>query len=581
MSCTPYVLFGSLGAILINVGFITLITWGASTYWPIGFVLCVGYTVVLFTTGRRLEDSTVRQYESVRGNESDQEEIPFHSGPVTEGSEPNSHTNDVQTSTTITTTKLPLTVSILYGLGVVSLGVCGSIFSTNMVPQCNDPSSSWHPKHEWVTNISSLPKGAVQKWAVSSSDGPYRSYAYVESTNTTMFAGFDAGSFEFSQCLFTVNVTAPPQKHRDFKLPERFTVVNNETVCFTSLISDNFLRVLCSDGTGFRSIVSPKAPLYEPNSDLFDLYAWNDTLWFKQVPPYNSASGYLVVSLIVKTMEYSLHSTFEEAHRETECTNATFKQYLVSLFTVAIPTTLVSLALWKAKSPPTMAITTFCGLSLIFTCICVMVDPNNYAGETPWQWWFCLFGAAWLVVSTYLNLTRKISLATAPLDWGFVVATLGFAYGAVSLLPMDNDDLLAWLLLNISVVFPILLFGMANSSMTLIFLGSLGFLADAARISQFVKYDILSFVVFSVSGLVVGWIGFKLTTYQYVVQNFAAGMVRKIDEALFGYVLPDQQSMADRVEAPVSRDVDETAGTDDSESDDAIENPFGEQVANP
>lgn len=40
--------FAWVGAILVNIGFVALITWGASTLWPLGFVLCAIYTVCLY-----------------------------------------------------------------------------------------------------------------------------------------------------------------------------------------------------------------------------------------------------------------------------------------------------------------------------------------------------------------------------------------------------------------------------------------------------------------------------------------------------------------------------------------------------
>jgi hypothetical protein len=558
MACTPYVLFGWVGAILINVGFITLISWGTTIYWPLGFVACGFYTAILFALGRWLEGTPIQQYERVRNDPSRQEEIPFQDMAV--GVERNNYPNDVQDSTISTATTLPLTVSILYGLSVVSMGVCGSFFPINLVPVCTDDPYSGHPRYSWMTNFSNLPEGPVQDWARSEQVSSYGSFAYVANTKVTWFSGSDAYYNFVSPSLWAANGTAPPQNHPDYRDPQGFTVLNNDSVCFMGRGSDSqtSMRVYCSNGTKICPIVSPKAPLYDQSSDVSELFGWNNTLWFKQIQPLQIASGALVFSVKVDSMEYSLHSVRVETKWDSGCGKINFKRSLLSMFTVAIPTTLLSLALWKAKSPPSMAITTFAGFSLIFTFAYIMVDPNVMGGEAPWQWWFCLFGAAWMLGSTYLNLTIQVVVAKPPLQWGLVVAALSFAYGAVSLLPMNNDDFLAWFLLNISVVFPILFCGMANSSMFLIFLGSIGFLADAARISQLVNNEFLSFMVFSVTGLVVGFIGFQLTKNQTVVESFAVGVVSKLDVAVFGQALGDSQSRTNDMEAISTPSVVET-----------------------
>ena len=50
----PVVAFSWLGAILVNLSFVALISWGSATFWPVGLGLGILYTALLFYAAHRL-----------------------------------------------------------------------------------------------------------------------------------------------------------------------------------------------------------------------------------------------------------------------------------------------------------------------------------------------------------------------------------------------------------------------------------------------------------------------------------------------------------------------------------------------
>jgi hypothetical protein len=53
--CATEQAFAWVSALIINVAFVSLIAWGASTIWYVGFVLSAVYTVILFGLARFID----------------------------------------------------------------------------------------------------------------------------------------------------------------------------------------------------------------------------------------------------------------------------------------------------------------------------------------------------------------------------------------------------------------------------------------------------------------------------------------------------------------------------------------------
>ena len=56
--------FAWISAILVNIGFISFICWGATSFWPIGFVLSALYTFLLINLAQWLERDTNNNVEA-------------------------------------------------------------------------------------------------------------------------------------------------------------------------------------------------------------------------------------------------------------------------------------------------------------------------------------------------------------------------------------------------------------------------------------------------------------------------------------------------------------------------------------
>lgn len=94
--------FSWVGFILVNLGCITLISWGASNYWVFGFVLTALYTVLLAAAARYCQRSSTEE-ENRDNDDPIESQLAFDSR-----------------------------ASLLYALTVLSLGVTGFFLPVNI-----------------------------------------------------------------------------------------------------------------------------------------------------------------------------------------------------------------------------------------------------------------------------------------------------------------------------------------------------------------------------------------------------------------------------------------------------------------
>ena len=555
--------FAWIGAILVNIGFLALISWGGSTLWPLGFLLCGLYTVCLYSLAtwlqkRELENQYQIIGETTTTTTTTAAAAGTSDGDDVEGVRTRSSRQNAATIATSTSgrPKVSVSVNLLYGLAVISFAGTGLFLPLNLIDNCY---GTYQPDHrhggstyyKWTTNVTSLPP-KVRRWAtqVDPTYSNYPSFAYVATTKTTLFRGTDESieNPNADECLWTVDSMNPPVANEEYLSPTNFHGVTNSTVCFTSTTKANSLsrpndrwveKIFCTDERSTTNIrpALKTPPLYDSGS-VGNFKVDNGTLWFMQFYE-ESGQGVLIYSLDPTSMETTLYSERKEIdngddhHDRKHCIERIRLQAFFILLVSVLPATLVSIVAWYTQQIPSMAVTTFGGLYATFLMFYVMVaggtDDDSF--ETWNESWLCGTGLLWLIVLTYLSLDRSITRTQRiPMKWGLVVSGLGFFVGVSGLLhdAMNEDTFGFWVVWNLVAFAPLLLLGMVTNSMFLVFFGGLGFLVDAVRFSSFVSDKVsgdaqgpVGFLVFAIAGLAAGAFGYKLTQYQPFVEDAA------------------------------------------------------------
>lgn len=447
-------------------------------------------------------------------------------------------------------------MNLLFGLAVVAFGVSCFLLPINIVKGCpsSDEESIVLPDYKWETNISAVPE-AVRPWA-RNNDGnrynPVATFAYVDETKTTIFQGKGEDRSHHSKqdtsgsSLWTVGPDAPPQWHADYIAPQSFVVISNSSVCFTSYFEghDPGTKICCSDGNDIR-VATSAGPLFNTGW-IGQFLPSGGRLWFKLFDE-PTAPGTLIYSLDPEDMSTKLFSrkikNGDSDHSQSTCNRKKRIQAIAILLVAALPFTLASIFVWYSHQVSSMAVTTYAGLTAIFACVYGVIDPrmlNSRYSSWWFQLWFSVSGAVGLVLCTYFHLSECTQKASKPtFQWGLVLGGLSFGNGIIQILEMDNDTLGGWILLNIMVFGPLLLVGMINGNLFLVFLGGVGFLADAARLGALIGDHVsaharepVTFLVFSLTGLGAGFLGFRLSKYQLVVHDLAKYGVERIDDCL-------------------------------------------------
>jgi len=133
--------FAWVGAILVNFGYCTLIWWGTSTKWPLGFTLAAVYAAVLFGLANyfyRKEDNRGDDVVYLPLQEAIQEEQEPSGQPEVEPTESRSSTAPSQQGESTPERTTSVLVSLLFGLAVIALGVTGSFLPVNLFADCYD-----------------------------------------------------------------------------------------------------------------------------------------------------------------------------------------------------------------------------------------------------------------------------------------------------------------------------------------------------------------------------------------------------------------------------------------------------------
>jgi len=571
-SLSPIGAFSWVGAILVNAGFITLITWGASTIWFVGCVLCGLYSALLFCLADKI--SVMETFREQLQNlvplvESQRTEPESTTAATTTAAEAeNAGAAVVEEPPATGGGTVSILVSLLYGLAVLALGVTGAFPALNLF-DCygNNPEPNPITRGQWiVANASSLPED-VREWAQDDQfhkDDPFGAdFLYIPATGVTLFSGSnhsDGGQsilWEVSNHHYWKG--EPPTSHPDYVRPAFFTLVKPDTGCCIAGVRDKsapsspyprqkYQTIVCSVD---KSGVSAASNISEANrilpGTLLASYDEGD-LWYKESPRDGSV-GLKVYSLSPGTMASTLHSTYIPPKPSPGHKNSTSPPYdddmcsedasvrkksLSALLLSALPMLVISIRLWVTKCVPSMAVTTLVAASLVYITVYSMIRPD--VPDLAIHLWFAIgAGALWITIlgrrllvllssvsasddSSAAATTRKMP----PLIWGINAGGLCFFVGMLGATGMfDSDDWWRYLLATILCFVPLIVWGIGFDRVLLVVLGALGLLFDTWRMSLLVSSHLptnveflVSFIVLGVGGILLGALGYWLSHYQ-------------------------------------------------------------------
>jgi hypothetical protein len=351
-------LFAWIGCIIVNVAFITFISWGAATaaHWWIGFVVSIFYTAVLFALAQLLDTKEETVVDNIDR---------FHNESTGGGNGATTEEGDDEPTTTMTTHRPNMLVAILYGLAVLSLGVTGSFLAVHAIRCSTSPYYDPYNDHgrspiqpEWTTNVTMLPV-EVREWAEtapSETGLPSATFIYLPGSNTLLFDEWNDGFFGsfdvMVKPLWSVSKHGPPVMLYFFAGHE-FVLINDHETCFTTTTTTTMDRqsmrdaMACSDGRQMRLVVTSEpvsssttsrrrggetttttatTTHTNPRNLMVDA---TGMVWYKDDPPrpFNDADPYdiaasndwLVFSLDPATMIETLHSQhIDHPHNEDD-----------------------------------------------------------------------------------------------------------------------------------------------------------------------------------------------------------------------------------------------------------------------
>lgn len=135
--------FAWVGAVLVNFGYCTLIWWGTSTKWSLGFILAALYAAVLFGLANyiyRKENNLGADVVHPPLQEAilEDQEQDVSGEPEVENTESRSSTAQSQQDESALGRTTSVLVSLLFGLAVIALGVTGSFLPVNLFADCYD-----------------------------------------------------------------------------------------------------------------------------------------------------------------------------------------------------------------------------------------------------------------------------------------------------------------------------------------------------------------------------------------------------------------------------------------------------------
>ena len=458
---------------MVNVAFLSFIAWGAAANWIVGFVISVVYTNLLFVLAGFVE--TKSGWE-LTGPDTGDDGSLHDEADVGVANRMAVGANDHER-------RMPPLANLFYGLFTLALGVSGFFLPNNFFP-CGGGGGG-RPPHKpaghWATNITDLPEN-VQSWSMSTepSFSP-ATFVFIPGEKVTLFTGSDesgnnmnslwaapASVYQFSggepihfpkvthpshfivtgtgrACFFAYKTIPPPSKKHYPPQPRKIYESN---------------VIGCCDGKTLTTTDPSINELHGP----YDFYIDNTTkvLWFKDYPPSvgsQAGDGKLIYSITdYESMEVVLHSTYRRGSKtsshefttdsgyskpyvppeeersgvvgggdDVECIT---KKSILALFVSALPVSIASILLWIKRRAPSMAITSYVGISATASFIFMAIRGNTYDMDYFFRWWLSITGAIFVLTLVDL-LSCKRKIAQSPLVWGINFGSLVFFVGMI------------------------------------------------------------------------------------------------------------------------------------------------------
>jgi hypothetical protein len=172
--CTTEQTFAWVGAIIVNIAFISIIAWGASTIWWIGFLISVVYTAMLFGLAWMVDKKSGWDVAPAAHNSSSANDENGGEHSCMENSDGSSAVHSetehvvvavpadlsIRRSNSVRINpeaRMPVLANLLYGLFTLALGVTGYFLPMNLF-DCYGSSSSgpYGPSGQWTLVYGSL-----------------------------------------------------------------------------------------------------------------------------------------------------------------------------------------------------------------------------------------------------------------------------------------------------------------------------------------------------------------------------------------------------------------------------------------
>ena len=578
--CTTEQTFAWVGAIVVNVAFLSFIAWGASANWLVGFALSVLYTALLFGLARFVDTKSGWDRTAGGGN---------NGGAAADDGSLHDEV-DVGVASAIVTSdperRMPPLANLFYGLFALALGVSGYFLPMNLYNCYGGGGPPYKPAGHWATNITDLPEN-VQSWATSTEPRvSVANFVFIPGEKTTLFTGTAENEERTTMnslwaapaSVYPFN-SGEPVHFPNVTHPSQFIVTGTGRACFFAYKSNDpppskkkyppqpksiyGMNIIgCCDGKTLTTTNPSINELHNP----YDFFIDNSTkvLWFKDYPPSvgsQSGDGKLLYSISdYDTMDVVLHSTYKKGSRSYEFATDGYskpyvppeekgsgsssraengmecmtKQSILALFVSAIPVSVVSILLWIRRSAPSMAITSYIGIGAMASFIFLAARGNAYEMGDFYEWWLSITGA--LFVLTLVDLfSCKRKIARSPLVWGINFGSLAYFAGMITLTGIfDIGGVWCWIIFNAFALVPLGILGLVTKQAFLLVLCAVGWLMDSVKFAYWLSDAMASgegpiqFVVLAISGLLIAGAGWLLSKHQEEVHNILCYQFERI-----------------------------------------------------
>ena len=234
-------------------------------------------------------------------------------------------------------------------------------------------------------------------------------------------------------------------------------------------------------------------------------------------------------------MDVELHSTYKQStqYRPKDEENTTnnpshcwVNQSVLAIFVSSIPTLMVSILLWCKRNAPSMALTSYIGLSATACFTYMAIVGNAYNMNDFWGWWLSISGALYMIImSDLLHCNRRI--ARSPLIWGINLAALAFFIGMIFLTGIYELNMAwTWIVFNLFALIPLAIVGIGYNQVFLLVLCAVGWLMTAIEVATAIAAITAStanvpiyFIVLAISGLLIAAAGWWLNRNQDELQS--------------------------------------------------------------